>query len=263
VKVEDAPGNGRSDRAWVGSASWAASATAPSLVQWAAVFAGAIVALAIATMVSLLWLALGYSSHHRLFYQHLDWWIAGTAIGAMFLAGLIAGAASGTRGVASGLANGITTWALLVLGLLAAGIPGLVASGNRVSLHLGAHSVTVNTANWWPAFWAVVIGFGAAVIGGLLGGGMRRRPAANTAPGATTAPAAYTYGGREDPSPAATAGTGLETGRVEGERAEEGAEPPATSPPGAESRMSTGTGPDANDTSNESEDRPADPEANR
>jgi hypothetical protein len=160
------------------------------------VFAGTVVALALGTMVSLLWLALAYSSHRRLFYQHLDWWLAGTAIGAILLAGLIAGASSGTRGVASGLANGITTWALVVLGLVAVGVPGVLASGNTVTLHLGAETIRVTTANWWPAFWSVVIGFGAGAIGGLLGGAMPRRspgagvePAA-AAPSAAPAPAA-------------------------------------------------------------------------
>ncbi len=177
---------------------WEGPALRPSLVRWGSVFAGTVIALAIATAASLLWLALGYSSHHRIFYQHLDWWIAGTAIGAIFLAALIAGTASGTRGVASGLANGITTWALVILGLLGAGVPALIASGNRASINLGAHTVTVTTANWWPAFWAVVIGFGAGALGGLLGGATGRRPRV-----AETQPATY------EPT---EAGTGAATG---------------------------------------------------
>jgi hypothetical protein len=194
----------RVERSAYGDPRWSTS-----LVRWGAVFAGTVVALALATMVSLLWLALAYSSHRRVFYQHLDWWIAGTAIGAIFLAGLIAGASSGSRGAAAGLANGITTWALVVLGLVAVGVPGLLASGNTVSLHLGAQTIRVTTANWWPAFWSVVIGFGAGAIGGLLGGSMFRRslPVAGVEP-ATAAPAAPVNGSGYEGAAVGPAGEG-------------------------------------------------------
>jgi hypothetical protein len=53
--------------------SYVENGPAEPLVRWGAVFAGAVVALAAATMASLLWLALAYSSHRRVFYQQLDW----------------------------------------------------------------------------------------------------------------------------------------------------------------------------------------------
>ena len=146
----------------------------PPLVRWNAVFAGTVIALAAGTVVGMLWLSLAYGSHRHLFYQHLDWWIGGTAIFAMVLAGFLAGASSGTRGVAAGLVTGMTTWGLVVLGILAIAIPGVLATSNTTVLHLGARSITVKTLRWWPSFWSLLIGFGAAAFGGVVGGVLPR-----------------------------------------------------------------------------------------
>jgi hypothetical protein len=146
----------------------------PPLVRWNAVFAGTVIALAAGAVAGMLWLALAYGSHRHLFYQHLDWWIGGTAIFAMFLAGFLAGASSGTRGPAAGLLTGATTWGLVVLGILAIAIPGVLATSNTTVLHLGARSITVKTLRWWPSFWSLLIGLGAAALGGVIGGAMPR-----------------------------------------------------------------------------------------
>jgi uncharacterized integral membrane protein len=146
----------------------------PPLVRWNAVFAGTVIALAAGAVAGTLWLALAYGSHRHLFYQHLDWWIGGTAIFAMFLAGLPAEASSGTRGIMAGLVTGMTTWGLVVLGILAIAIPGVLATSNTTVLHLGARSITVSTLRWWSSFWSLLIGLGAAAAGGLIGGAMPR-----------------------------------------------------------------------------------------
>ena len=146
----------------------------PPLVRWNAVFAGTVIALAAGTVVGMLWLSLAYGSHRHLFYQHLDWWIGGTAIFAMFLAGLLAGASSGTRGITAGLLTGLTTWGLVVLGILAIAIPGVLATSNTTVLHLGARSITVKTLRWWPSFWSLLIGLGAGALGGVMGGAIPR-----------------------------------------------------------------------------------------
>jgi len=146
----------------------------PPLVRWNAVFAGTVIALAAGAVAGMLWLALAYGSHRHLFYEHLDWWIGGTAIFAMFLAGFLAGASSGTRGPMAGLLTGTTTWALVVLGILAIAIPGVLATSNTTVLHLGARSITVKTLRWWPSFWSLLIGLGAGALGGVIGGTMPR-----------------------------------------------------------------------------------------
>jgi hypothetical protein len=132
--------------------------------------------LALAVVAGSLWVALAFSSHQSLFYNHLAWWLAGTAIGAIFLAALIAGVVSGTRGTVSGLANGLTTWGLIVIGALAAGIPGLVAFGSTRPVTVNGAQVMVTTVRPWSTFWALLIGLGAAGLGGLMGGAWPRRP---------------------------------------------------------------------------------------
>jgi hypothetical protein len=168
----------------------------PPLVRWNAVFAGTVIALAAGAVAGMLWLALAYGSHRHLFYQHLDWWIGGTAIFAMFLAGLLAGASSGTRGPMAGLLTGTTTWGLVVLGILAIAIPGVLATSNTTVLHLGARSITVKTLRWWPSFWSLLIGLGAGALGGVIGGTIPRsralpshRAVTHRAPNGHVAPA--------------------------------------------------------------------------
>ena len=70
--------------------------TPPPLIGWGGVFAGTVIGLAMGGLLSLLWLGLAYGSHRHLFYQHLDWWLGATAIFAMLLAGVVAGACTGS-----------------------------------------------------------------------------------------------------------------------------------------------------------------------
>ncbi len=147
----------------------------PTLVRWGAVFSGAVVGLALTILFESLWVALGFSSRHPLFYNHMDWWLAGTAIGTMFIAGLIAGVASGVRGTGAGFANGITTWGIVLLGVAAGAIPAFAALGSRHTFVANGIHVTVATLRPWTTFWALLIGLGAGVLGGVMGGAMPRR----------------------------------------------------------------------------------------
>ena len=162
----------------------AVEGTPPPLIQWGGVFAGTVIGLAAGGLLSLLWLGLAYGSHRHLFYQHLDWWLGATAIFAMLLAGVVAGASSAARGVTAGIANGVTAWGLVVLGVAAFGIPALISTSNATVVHVGAQTLTVKTLGWWPSFWSVLIGLGAGAIGGAIGGAPSRRRALATEPAA-------------------------------------------------------------------------------
>jgi hypothetical protein len=157
-----------------------ARAESPSLVRWGAVFSGTVVGVATTVLLGTLWAALAFASHRSLFYHHLAWWFAGTAIGATFIAGLIAGLVSATRGSLSGLANGLTTWALIVIATVAGGVPGLVAYGSTRPIVINGIRVAVTTVRPWTTFWALLSGLGAALLGGAIGGTMRFREGRTT-----------------------------------------------------------------------------------
>ncbi len=148
----------------------------PSVVRWGAVFSGTVIGLGLSLLAGTLWAAFAFGSHDAAFYNHLAWWFAGTAIGGMFVAALLAGLVSGTRGAASGLANGLTAWGLVVIAAIGGGLPGLAAYGTSRPITVNGIRVAVTTVRPWPTFWALLIGLGAAVIGGVLGGMMRRKP---------------------------------------------------------------------------------------
>src|SRR5580700_9376790 len=163
--------------------------TASPLVRWGAVFSGAVVALALTLLAGTLWVALAFGSHDAVFFNHLAWWFGGTAIAGMFIAALIAAGVSGARGRAAGLANGVTTWGVVVLGGLAAGIPGLLAYGSTRPVIVNGIRVAVTTVRPWTTFWSLLIGLGVAVLGGLLGGTLRHRPVDGVVGGIAAQPA--------------------------------------------------------------------------
>ena len=142
----------------------------PPLVRWGAVFSGTVIGLGLGLLVASLWVALAFSSHQSVFYNHLAWWLAATAIGAMLLAAMIAARVSGVLGAAAGLANGLTTWGVIVLATAAGGIPGLVAYGATRPITVNGVRIAVTTVKPWTTFLALVIGVVAAAIGGTFGG---------------------------------------------------------------------------------------------
>lgn len=78
-------------------------------------FAGTVISLGFFALVSSLWLATAYSDPDGSGWitGNLAWFLGGTAVVSLFLAGLLAGFLSGIRGAKSGLLNGLTAWGLL------------------------------------------------------------------------------------------------------------------------------------------------------
>ena len=148
---------------------------AVNIVRWGAVWSGTIIGVGCMVILSALWLALGYGSGNDVFTDNISWWLGGTGIFSFFVGGLLSGAISGTRGIFAGFLNSTTMWALVTF------------IGVLVSLVIGAGTLNVNNADslstldaqipdsaLWTAFWSMLIGLGAALLGGALGGLMHR-----------------------------------------------------------------------------------------
>ncbi|MDQ1424818.1 MAG: hypothetical protein QOD72_2316 [Acidimicrobiaceae bacterium] len=148
--------------------------TTTTTIRWAAVFSGAVIGLGVGLLGSMLFLGLAFDTGTAEFRDNLSWWLAGTAIVATFLGAFIAGLLAGPRGFGAGLAHGMTLWGVLVVGLLAAAVPILTAYGTTFSVGVGSTTYSVTSASYWSAFWTLLIGLGAAAIGGLLGGALPR-----------------------------------------------------------------------------------------
>jgi peptidoglycan/LPS O-acetylase OafA/YrhL len=97
----------------------------------------------------------------------MNWWIGGSGIVCAFLGGAVAGV-YGRETAPSGFMRGVVVWALLVVAGAISALPGLTFA-----------SVTQST--FWTAFWALLIGLGAAAWGGALMGGGRRFVAMSSA----------------------------------------------------------------------------------
>lgn len=162
-------GSTRTTSATLGPAGRAAPNRVADLVRWGPVVAGVVVALGVFALLDALWFALATDGENGWVSGNLDWFVGGTAIGALLVAGFLAGLLSGVRGAGAGLGNGVTAWGLLVVLSLLAGIPGTL--GLSAALDLG---VTGERA-LWTLFWSLLIGLGCAALGGLAGGLVRRR----------------------------------------------------------------------------------------
>jgi len=156
---------------------------APPLVQWRAVFAGAVIGLGALLLLSALWAALAFGANTATISANFRWYEAGSAIFAMFLGGYFAAVFAGVRGPSAGLANAVTLWGLSVLSVVLVGVPSVMRIFNLQLSFLRTSTVgTAATAATgvsphdalWTAFWAIVIGLGAAILGGLIGGSMPR-----------------------------------------------------------------------------------------
>ena len=158
------------------------AARAPDVVRWTAVIAGVVIGLGVFALLNALWWAIEYSAGNGWVSHNLAWLLGGSAAFSLLLAGLIAG----VRGALAGLINGATAWGLLFLLSLTEIIPGGVnlTSKLRVGVEQGATTVgwypgvggrfTVTSTLWTP-FWSLLVGLVLAVIGGIVGGRLRRR----------------------------------------------------------------------------------------
>lgn len=152
----------------------AVGSPSPQRIRWGAVFAGVVLAMALLALLTTLWFALAFNSHVDAIRVNLEWYVGITAVGALFVGGLLAGWLSGVRGAGSGLFNGITMWGLILIVALAIGIPAVfnVFNLGRVTAITEGTTLTssgVDTA-LWASFWTILGGFIASGLGGLIGG---------------------------------------------------------------------------------------------
>ncbi len=149
-----------------------------TLIRWSAVFAGTLLGLATLALLTSLWLALARASNVDMIQRNIEWFIGASAVGCLFLAGLLAGYLSGVRGVGTGFLHGATIWGLLLLVTLSVGIPAIL---NVFSVGQLTSDVQTNQATspvvygaLWGTFWTILGGFLAAGIGGSIGGAVTR-----------------------------------------------------------------------------------------
>ena len=161
---------------------------APNLVRWGAVFAGTIISLGFFALLSALWLALSYGDAEAGSWVsgNLAWFLGGTAVAALFLAGLLSGYLSGVRGAGSGLLNGLTAWGLLFVTSVVTVVPGLTAITTNLGAGLASGANPLGTgigesgggvsaeSAVWTTFWSLLIGAVVAALGGIAGGAAKR-----------------------------------------------------------------------------------------
>ncbi|MGD0811037.1 MAG: hypothetical protein ABSA91_15220 [Acidimicrobiales bacterium] len=146
----------------------------PQLVRWGSVFSGTVIGLATFALLDALWLALSFGSRDSVVYSNLSWWIAGTAIFCIFLAGLIAAVSSGARGLGAGSVSGLTTWGLVVIAVGVVVVPTFAIGHIPNTVTVSGTVYSINYLSYWAAFWALLIGLGAGLIGGMIGGTIAR-----------------------------------------------------------------------------------------
>jgi len=146
----------------------------PQLVRWGSVFSGTVIGLATFALLDALWLALSFGSHESVVYSNLSWWIAGTAIFCIFLAGLVAGVSSGVRGLGAGSMSGLTTWGLVVIAVGVVVVPTFAIGHIPNTVTVSGTVYSINYLSYWAAFWSLLIGLGAGLAGGMIGGTVPR-----------------------------------------------------------------------------------------
>jgi peptidoglycan/LPS O-acetylase OafA/YrhL len=152
----------------------------PTLVRWGAVLAGGAIGLALLTLLSALWFALGFGSEVDQVRDNLEWYLGISAVISLFAGGYLAGYLAGVRGWGPGTVNGLTLWGALLIIALTVGVPSLLNIFNlgRIADAAqggGAIAPGVDSA-MWATFWSILGAMVAAAIGGALGG-LSARPA--------------------------------------------------------------------------------------
>jgi hypothetical protein len=142
-----------------------------NLVRWGPVFAGAIIGLAIMLLLGALWSA--WAQETTGVADNLEWFFFGSAIFSLLVAGFLAGFLAGTRGWGPGLLHGLTVWGLILVGLIAAGVPSAQAIFDAAATPID----DIGGTALWATFLGMAVGLVLAAIGGVLGGSLRRPPA--------------------------------------------------------------------------------------
>lgn len=174
-------------------------------IRWGAVLAGMVLAVALLVLASSLWFALAFDSGQDYIRDELQWFVGGSAIVCVLIGGFAAGRLSGVPGAGSGLAHGVTLWAVTLLIVLAVGIPSVINVLNlgRIATQLdtgaGLIAQGVNSS-LWTTFIVIVGALVAAGLGGLLGGltTTDRTVATAAAPMTTTTPTHRTMTTEDD-----------------------------------------------------------------
>jgi hypothetical protein len=176
------------------SVAIASGSPSPQRIRWGAVFGGGILGIASLVLLTALWFALAYGSGVEAIRENLEWFVGGSAIACLFIAGLLAGWLSGVHGAGSGFFNGVTIWALILLLTISIGVPAVlnVLNLGRVEaldttgtlLDPGADTVL------WATFLAIVGGLVASGLGGAIGGAVARPANAELVEGSMTTPLA-------------------------------------------------------------------------
>jgi hypothetical protein len=167
----------RTRYAMAGSA--AIGSPSPQRIRWGAVFGGAVLGIALLALLTSLWFALAYGSEVDGIRANLEWYIGLSAIGCLFVAGLLAGWLSGVHGAGSGFFNGVTIWALVLLITLSVGFPAIlnVLNLGRIGEFDATTGGLLNTADdtvLWATFLSIVGGLVASGLGGAIGGAATR-----------------------------------------------------------------------------------------
>lgn len=156
----------------------AAGSPSPQRIRWGAVFGGAILGIALLAGLTSLWFALAYASGVEEIRADLEWYLGGSAVVSVFIAGLLAGWLSGVRGSGSGFFNGVTIWALMVTLTVTIGVPAVFSVFNlgRVSQLDAAGGLLNPNADTvlWATFFAILGGLVASGLGGAIGGAFAR-----------------------------------------------------------------------------------------
>ncbi|HEX6844363.1 MAG TPA: hypothetical protein VF235_04525 [Actinomycetota bacterium] len=147
------------------------------LLKWSAVMGGLVLGLALLLLLSALWLAFAYGSDLDVIRDNVDWFIGGSAIAALFVAGILTGYLSGVRGAGTGMLHGFTLWGVLIVVAITVGVPSLLNVFGLRQVDQAASAVLIDTGDdtaLWVTFWTILGGFVAAGFGGMLGGLMTR-----------------------------------------------------------------------------------------
>jgi hypothetical protein len=163
----------------------------PQRIRWGAVFGGATLGLALLALLTTLWYALGWASGMDSIRNNIEWYVGVSAIGSLFIAGLLAGWLSGVHGAGSGFFNGVTIWALMVVVTVFA-TPAIMNVFNLGGIdQLNATTPTGLLATdgdnvLWASFFAILGGLVACGIGGMIGGAVTSPANANLYDGGVT-----------------------------------------------------------------------------
>lgn len=147
----------------------------PQRIRWGAVFGGAVIGMALLALLTTLWFALAFGSGMDQIRGSLEWYIGGSAVACLFIAGLLAGWLSGVKGAGSGFFNGVTIWALILIVVLSVGIPAILNVlnlGRVAQIEVTGGLLASGEDVLWAAFLSIVGGLVACGLGGMIGGAL-------------------------------------------------------------------------------------------